>query len=41
MNSIQEAIKDLRAGKMVILVDDVRRENEGGYCGETGKQSTG
>ncbi|HEV2524154.1 MAG TPA: 3,4-dihydroxy-2-butanone-4-phosphate synthase, partial [Gammaproteobacteria bacterium] len=31
MNSIQEAIKDLRAGKMVILVDDVRRENEGDF----------
>ena len=31
MNSIQEAIKDLRAGKMVILVDDIRRENEGDF----------
>jgi len=31
VNSIQEAIKDLRAGKMVILVDDIRRENEGDF----------
>lgn len=31
MNSIQEAIKDLRLGKMVILVDDIRRENEGDF----------
>jgi 3,4-dihydroxy 2-butanone 4-phosphate synthase/GTP cyclohydrolase II len=31
MNSIEEAIKDLKAGKMVILVDDVRRENEGDF----------
>ena len=27
--SIQEALKDIRAGKMVILVDDEDRENEG------------
>ena len=27
--SIEEAIKDIRAGKMVILVDDEDRENEG------------
>lgn len=31
MNVIQDAIKDLKAGKMVILVDDVRRENEGDF----------
>ncbi len=31
MNSIKEAINDLKSGKMVILVDDVRRENEGDF----------
>jgi 3,4-dihydroxy 2-butanone 4-phosphate synthase/GTP cyclohydrolase II len=29
ISSIQEAIEDIRAGKMVILVDDEDRENEG------------
>lgn len=29
LNTIQEIIKDLRAGKMVIVMDDERRENEG------------
>jgi len=29
MNLIQEALEDLKAGKMVILVDDEDRENEG------------
>ncbi len=29
MNSIKELIQDMRAGKMVILVDDESRENEG------------
>ena len=28
-NSIPEAIEDLRAGRMIILVDDPGRENEG------------
>jgi len=28
-NTIEEAIKDLRAGKMVVVVDDEDRENEG------------
>ena len=28
-NSIEEAIKDIKEGKMVILVDDEDRENEG------------
>ncbi len=28
-NSIEEAINDLREGKMIIVVDDERRENEG------------
>ena len=30
--SIEQAIKDIRAGKMVILVDDEDRENEGDLC---------
>ena len=28
-NSIEEAIKDIKEGKMVIVVDDESRENEG------------
>ncbi len=30
--SIEEAIHDIRAGKMIILVDDEDRENEGDLC---------
>jgi 3,4-dihydroxy 2-butanone 4-phosphate synthase/GTP cyclohydrolase II len=30
--TIEEAIKDIRAGRMVILVDDEDRENEGDLC---------
>ena len=29
LNSIEELIEDIRAGKMVILMDDEDRENEG------------
>ncbi len=29
MNTIQELIKDIKNGKMVILMDDEDRENEG------------
>jgi 3,4-dihydroxy 2-butanone 4-phosphate synthase/GTP cyclohydrolase II len=32
LSTIQEAIDDIRAGKMVILVDDEDRENEGDLC---------
>ena len=32
VNSIQDAINDLKAGKMIILVDDEDRENEGDLC---------
>jgi 3,4-dihydroxy 2-butanone 4-phosphate synthase/GTP cyclohydrolase II len=32
LSSIEEAIEDIRAGKMVILVDDEDRENEGDLC---------
>ncbi|MEK6729203.1 MAG: 3,4-dihydroxy-2-butanone-4-phosphate synthase, partial [Planctomycetota bacterium] len=28
-NTIQEAVEDLKQGKMIILVDDASRENEG------------
>ncbi|MCK4911869.1 MAG: 3,4-dihydroxy-2-butanone-4-phosphate synthase, partial [Thermodesulfovibrionales bacterium] len=31
-NTIDEAIEDMRAGKMIILVDDEDRENEGDLC---------
>ena len=32
ISSIEEAIADIRAGKMVILMDDESRENEGDLC---------
>ena len=32
ISSIQEAIDDIRCGKMIILVDDEDRENEGDLC---------
>jgi 3,4-dihydroxy 2-butanone 4-phosphate synthase/GTP cyclohydrolase II len=32
VNSIDEALRDIRKGKMVILVDDEDRENEGDLC---------
>ncbi|MFP6605213.1 MAG: bifunctional 3,4-dihydroxy-2-butanone-4-phosphate synthase/GTP cyclohydrolase II [Myxococcota bacterium] len=32
LSSISDAIEDIRAGKMVILVDDADRENEGDLC---------
>lgn len=31
LNTIEEAIEDIRIGKMVIVVDDERRENEGDF----------
>lgn len=31
LNTIEEAIADIRAGKIVIVVDDERRENEGDF----------
>ena len=31
-NTIQEAIEHIRNGKMIILVDDEDRENEGDIC---------
>jgi len=32
LRHVQEAIEDIRAGKMIILVDDEDRENEGDLC---------
>ena len=32
VSSIEDAIEDIRAGKMIILVDDEDRENEGDLC---------
>jgi 3,4-dihydroxy 2-butanone 4-phosphate synthase/GTP cyclohydrolase II len=32
VSSIDEAIKDIKSGKMIILVDDEDRENEGDLC---------
>ncbi|HQK78921.1 MAG TPA: 3,4-dihydroxy-2-butanone-4-phosphate synthase, partial [Syntrophales bacterium] len=32
VSSIKEAIEDIRNGKMIILVDDEDRENEGDLC---------
>ena len=31
LNSIQEAIEDIRKGKVIIVVDDEGRENEGDF----------
>ena len=32
ISSVEEIIEDQRAGKMVIMVDDEDRENEGDLC---------
>jgi len=31
LNTIQEAINDIKAGKVIIVVDDEDRENEGDF----------
>src|SRR5436190_3485960 len=31
LNTIEEAIADLKAGKVIIVVDDANRENEGDF----------
>lgn len=31
MNTIEEAIEDIRQGKVIIVVDDEDRENEGDF----------
>jgi 3,4-dihydroxy 2-butanone 4-phosphate synthase/GTP cyclohydrolase II len=33
LDSIEEAIADITAGKMVVVVDDENRENEGDVIG--------
>ena len=39
-NTIEEALQDLREGKMVIVVDDPERENEGDLiCATTFKDN--
>jgi 3,4-dihydroxy 2-butanone 4-phosphate synthase / GTP cyclohydrolase II len=37
LNTIEEAIEDIRAGKIVIVVDDEDRENEGDFVGAAEK----
>ena len=39
--SIRDAILDIAAGKVVILVDDEDRENEGGHVGTAEKVTPG
>ena len=31
LHTIEEAIEDIKAGKMIIVVDDESRENEGDF----------
>lgn len=31
LNTIEEAIEDIKAGKVIIVVDDEDRENEGDF----------
>ncbi|MBE6184088.1 MAG: bifunctional 3,4-dihydroxy-2-butanone-4-phosphate synthase/GTP cyclohydrolase II, partial [Bacillus sp. (in: Bacteria)] len=33
LHTIEEAVEDLKAGKVVIVVDDENRENEGDFIG--------
>jgi 3,4-dihydroxy 2-butanone 4-phosphate synthase/GTP cyclohydrolase II len=33
LNTIEEAIEDIRQGKIIIVVDDEDRENEGDFFG--------
>ncbi|NIA05605.1 MAG: bifunctional 3,4-dihydroxy-2-butanone-4-phosphate synthase/GTP cyclohydrolase II, partial [Proteobacteria bacterium] len=32
ISAIEDVVEDIRAGKMIILVDDEDRENEGDLC---------
>lgn len=36
-SSIEEAIEEVRKGKLIIIVDDVKRENEGDFIGAAAK----
>ena len=40
-NTIQEVVEDLKQGKMIILVDDANRENEGDITIAAGKGNSG
>jgi 3,4-dihydroxy 2-butanone 4-phosphate synthase/GTP cyclohydrolase II len=40
LNTIEEAIEDIKAGKIVIVVDDEDRENEGDFLAAADKVST-
>ncbi len=40
-HTIEEAIEDLKAGKVVIVSDDEDRENEGDFCSVGRKGDTG
>ena len=31
LNTIEDAIEDIRLGKIIIVVDDINRENEGDF----------
>ena len=35
LNTIQEAIQDIKDGKVIIVVDDENRENEGDFFGRS------
>ena len=37
LNTIEEAIEDIKAGKIVIVVDDEDRENEGDFLAAADK----
>jgi len=39
LNTIEEAIEDIKAGKVVIVVDDEDRENEGDFVAAASKVS--
>ena len=36
-NTIEEAIADIKEGKVVIVIDDENRENEGDFVAAAGK----
>ena len=40
LNSIEEAIEDIKKGKIVIVVDDENRENEGDFVAAAEKEVT-
>lgn len=40
LNTIEEAIEDIRQGKIIIVVDDEDRENEGDFIAAAEKSDT-